>query len=252
MATILGITGAIGSGKSTFSEFLAAAEPHSAIYESREIITEVADQFNKALATELSFEVTDDDVEVINQAIIWLTELVNEQLHVEVSWTQLALTKHRLAMHPEFYEKLFLHLKNLREQPELASATISKENKEQFRPLLQWLGGYLVATVSKSIWFDEILRRIDRYDMDKKLIIINGLRYPADAEVVRVHEGLIITIERPSHTQDATDITEASRDLITADCTVTNTGTLSQLQAVAEQLVEDAMVSALKPTYRAG
>lgn len=250
MATILGITGAIGSGKSTFSEFLAAAEPHAAIYESREIITEVAEQFNKALASELHFEVADDDAEVINQAMIWLTELINEQLHVEVTWTQLALTKHRLAMHPEFYEKLFVHLKNLREQPALANARITKANKEQFRPLLQWLGGYLVAAVSKTIWFDEIFRRIDRYDMDKKLIIINGLRYPADAEMVRSNSGLIIGLERPGQDAELTDVTEASRNQIKPDCIVYNTGTLPQLKATAQQLVEDAMISALKPAYR--
>ncbi len=251
MATILGITGPIGSGKSTFSELLAMAEPHSVIYESGEVIIEIAEQFNKALASELSFEVADNDVDVINQALIWLTGVISEQLHKDIVWSQLALTKHRRAVHPEYYEKLFAYLKQLRAHPALANQHITKDNKATYRPLLQWLGGYLVATVSKTVWFDEIFRRIDRYDAGKKLIIINGLRYPTDAELVRSHSGFILTIERPTIQALADDITEASRSKITADSLILNNGTLDDLTQLARRVWDEASISRLQKLYKA-
>jgi cytidylate kinase len=250
MATIVGITGAIGSGKSTVSHFLTELEPQSALYESGLIIAELANAFNQALSSELSFEVAGNDVELINQALIWFTESINEQLGYNVTWNQLAITKHRLAAHPAYYDKILAYIQQLRANPQLATTRITPENKQDYRTLLQWLGGYLVATIKPTLWFDEIFRRVDRYDNDKRLVIINGLRYPSDAETVREHDGIIIEITRPSATiVDANDITEVERTKINADTTITNSGSLDDLKHIIERLWQDISISKLADTY---
>jgi energy-coupling factor transporter ATP-binding protein EcfA2 len=251
MAEVLGITGAIGSGKTTFATALASVEPRSSVYESGQIVIELANQFNQALASEMSFELAANDTELVNQALIWFCESIAEQLHQDVTWSQLALTAHRLAMHPQYYEKLFVYLKHAKADSTLVKQSINSSNKQQYRPLLQWLGGYLVATVGKTIWFDEIFRRIDRYDADKRLVIITGLRYPSDAHIVRQHNGRIIEVSRPGSKVRNGDITEANRADIVVDTTVINNGTLEQFTNLAERLYSDIVSNTLAKTYKA-
>lgn len=248
---VLGITGAIGSGKSTLSTMLAKNEPSHALYESRQIVSELAEDFNHALSGELAFETTSDPIELANQALIWFTEAIAERLHLNVTWNQLAITKQQLAAQPELFEKLLVYLDHVKADPNLLKSAITAENKATYRPLLQWIGGYLVAKLSPTIWFDEIFRRVLRFDSDKKLIIVNGLRYPNDAEVVKKHSGSIIEITRPGLADETNDITEASRAQITADCRVLNNGELGDLERLAEALWYDASISQLKPDYKA-
>jgi hypothetical protein len=249
MATILGITGAIGSGKTTISNFLAELEPQHAVYESGQVIAELADAFNQALTSELSFGIPTSDTELVNQTLIWFTEAINEQLHQDVTWNQLALTRHRLAVHEQHYEKLFAYLRDVRTTPDIATQTITKENKAAYRALLQWLGGYLVITISKTIWFDEIFRRVDLYDADKRLVIINGLRYPSDAETVSSRGGLIVEVTRPNLQSDTKDVTEAERSKIHPDTILINSGALEELKNITEKLWLDVSISQLAKEY---
>ena len=249
MATILGITGAIGSGKTTVSHMLAELEPSSTIYESGQLIAELADQFNQALVSELSFELPTSDTELVNQALMWFVEAINEQLHQDVTWNQLAITKHRLAVHPEQYEKLFAYLAAVKANPELAKRPITAENKADYRALLQWLGGYLVMAVSKTIWFDEIFRRVELHDSRTNLVIINGLRFLSDAEIVREHGGLIIGVQRPSIQADTHDITEQERFKIEADVVLINDDSIEKLQQKLYTFWQDSEVGASKKLY---
>lgn len=249
MASIIGITGTIGSGKTTLSNILAELEPEHAIYESGLIIAELADEFNKALTEQMSFELTQNNAELVNQTLVWFTESLNEKLHHNTTWNHLAITKHRLAAHSNQYTKLFEYLATVKKDPAVATRPITPENKATYRPLLQWLGGYLVMTVSKTLWFDEIFRRIRANDNKTKLIIINGLRFPTDADVVRAQGGHIIEITRPLKVQDPTDPTEASRNLIKPDITIKNDGTLKQLQALTALLHADLLAGTLHKDY---
>jgi len=228
---------------------LCTIEPNHATYESGEVIAEVAEDFNRALSGELAFETTSDNVELTNQALIWFIEAVSEKLHYEATWTQLAITKHQLAARPELFEKLFAYIETVKAQPGILDKRITAENKSTYRPLLQWLGGYLVAKTNDTIWYDEIFRRISLRDQDKKLVIIGGLRYPSDALSVRSHHGLIVGIERANHDADTTDVTESARSEIKPDIVIQNNGTLEQLEAVAAELVNDIITGKTKPEY---
>lgn len=251
MGQIIGITGAIGSGKSTLAALLCDTEPSHARYESGELIAEVAEDFNRALSGELAFETTTDSIELVNQALIWFIEAVSEKLHRELTWNQLAITKQQLAEHPELFEKMFTYIKTAQKHPEILDIPITSANKETYRPLLQWLGGYLVAKVGSTVWYDEIFRHINQRDTDKNLILIGGLRYPSDAEAVRKHGGIILSVQRPSIAADTTDITESSRELIEPDITILNTGSLDELRTVAEQLWNDLGAGKPQQNYNA-
>jgi energy-coupling factor transporter ATP-binding protein EcfA2 len=251
MATILGLTGAIGSGKTTLAQLLGELEPQHALYESGQLVAELANAFNQALLAELSFELPVPDAELVNQTLIWFVEAINEQLHREVTWNQLALSRHRLATHPEQYEKLFIYLQQVKAGPKLAKQPITTKNKEEYRPLLQWLGGYLALTISDDIWLDEIFRRIGLHEVNTRLIIVDGLRFPSDARIVREHSGLIVAIDRPGVVADNSDITEVKRADIIPDTVITNNGSLEQLREAAERLWLDASVSQLAGHYRA-
>jgi len=202
-------------------------------------VAEVADAFNQALRAEMTFEMTLGDIDLINQALIWLPDAISERLHFDTTWANIAIHKHDTLAHPELYDRLFSYLKTVQEKPELLDKIITAKNKSNYRDLLQWLGGYLVAKLSKTIWFDETIRRIELHDADKKLVIVGGVRYPNDAEVIAQNGGRIVAVTRPGHEQKNTDITEAQRSLIKPDITVANDGTLKDLRLVAERLWAD-------------
>jgi len=252
MGVLLGITGPIGHGKTTFTELLLRQEPSHTVYESREIISELADDFNHALSGELAFETTNDPIELINQSLIWFVEAINEKLHQNVTWTQLAITKRAVAANPELFEKALSYIESAKQRPEILETPITAENKATYRPLLQWIGGYLLAKINKTIWYDEIFRRIDLYDSDKNLVIVNGIRNASEADLVRSRGGVIIEITRPSQAvQDPNDITEISRREIKSDVQVLNNGTLAQLETLAETFWHDASISKITNQYSA-
>ena len=251
MGYILGITGAIGSGKSTLASLLTELESSHASYETSQLVGEVAEDFNRSLSGELAFETTTDTVELVNQALIWFVESISEKLHQEVTWNQLAITKHQIAAHPELFEKMFTYVDAAKQNPKLLDLRITADTKGDYRPLLQWLGGYLVARISDTVWYDELFRRIDLHDSDKSLVVIGGVRYPSDAACIREHNGLIVGIERPMHEADTTDITERERSGIKPDIIVANNGSIAELQHTAEQLWFDLGAGKMQSRYGA-
>jgi energy-coupling factor transporter ATP-binding protein EcfA2 len=239
MSELIGISGPIGSGKSTVAACLAAVQPDHAIYETWHVVAEIATAFNEALKAELAYETTDNPVDLANQVLIWLPDAISEHLHHDVVWNQLAFSKHDA------------YFDVVKKNPALLDTDITPETKESFRSLLQWLGNYLIAKLSKTIWYDELFRRIDMRDPTTSLVIVSGVRYPSDAEIIREHNGRVLTVERPGHKSNASDPTESQRNEIKPDCHLVNNGSQKDLQTIIETLWDDIAAGQLKTAYSA-
>ncbi len=244
---IVGLSGEIGSGKTTLADFLAAQSLQAGHWESWQVIAEVADR----LRTSGMPYPTAEDLDLINAWLQPLPKAVKEVAHRDIPYGTLHLTAERASENPEHYEKLFTHLHQVVSQPKLAHGEITAENKEAFRPLLQWLGGYLIEKSDEGLWYDEILRRIARQP-SLELATIGGVRFPGEARRIKAAHGWVVRIVRPDQARrDATDLTERKNEQIPVDCTVINNGTLLQLQACAKQLFKDLEKGHPEPNYTA-
>lgn len=246
---IVGITGSIGHGKTTLAEFLAGQTARHRHWESSDVVIEVAN----TLRHESSGHPAAGDIAGINAWLAPLSDIITACVHCPADFSQLALSETRLAAAPDEYRKLFDYLRQMADRPELQAMEISQANKQQFRSLLQWLGGYLVKHVNRGVWYDELVRRLRRAEASGvQLATVGGVRFPGDAERLRNAGGFIIAIERPGQeVPDAHDATERERQLITPDTTVINDGSLQQLRALAADLYRDLELRQLRPRYQA-
>ncbi|CAN5117757.1 hypothetical protein BH09PAT3_BH09PAT3_2570 [soil metagenome] len=246
---IAGITGSIGHGKTTFANLLADQCNAARHFESWELVAEVA----SALKDEQPLHPAPDDLDAVNEWLFPLADIVSFHVHTSIEFNDIKLTDARLAKHPEHYEKLFEYLQTIQHQPSLATLPITADSKEAFRPLLQWLGGYLVARAGSGVWYDEIVRRIAHLRTSGcDIVTIGGVRYPGDAERLRNAGAVIIDIQRPElPIQDLLDITERERTLIEPDCLVVNNGTLADLNTCAAVVYEDLSLRQLGDKYTA-
>jgi len=118
---------------------------------------------------------------------------------------------------------------------------------------LQWLGGYLINVVDPTIWFGELIHRIQA-EPGLDIATVSGLRYPAEAACIRQVSGYVVQIRRAGFNEaDKQDLTERKRDHIQPDAVVLNDGTLVQLRATAELIIKDleARRSIMGKIYRA-
>jgi hypothetical protein len=244
---IVGLTGSIGSGKTTFADYLAAQFKHAGHWESWQLVAEVA----TALREQPANHPSPTDIEAVNRWLEPLPQILKKHCHAEADFKQLKLSRSALENDPESYDKLLQYLALMQKQPQLQRVAITEQNKETLRPVLQWLGGHLAKTVGGEIWYKEIIRRI-RVEPDVELAIIGGVRFPADASEVKAADGYILRIDRPDiAVRDQQDITERERELILADATIYNNGDLQQLQACAKIVADDLKAGKLSQRYSA-
>lgn len=246
---IVGITGPIGHGKTTFAMTLDKLEPASRHFESWHVVAQVAEAWQAQLTTIPSPQ----DLDAINQWLHQLAPLVENYLHIPCTFDQLRITAEAVSSQPIMYDKLFTHLTTLSSQPELAHEPITEANKEVFRPLLQWLGGYLLAKVDSEIWYKEIVCQIrDAQARGATLCTVGGVRFLRDAAVLAQAGGVIVKIYRPDlQVADLKDPTERERDHIKTDSTIVNNGNLEELAKAAQHFYQDLVSKQLQPEYRA-
>lgn len=246
---IVGLTGPIGHGKTSFAAALAQHVPNTLHLESSMIIAEVANRMHKSLVT-----IPDPyNVDSLNGWLKFLPEILEDILGVSCSFDHLKLSSHAVELHPIEYQKLILHVENLQRNPHLAREDITIENKESYRPFLQWLGGYCVLHIDPTIWYNEIIRRINAVQkLGANLVIVGGLRFPSDANLLRTLGAHIVKIYRPGYLQnDMLDPTERERENIRSDCTVINNGTLEDFDECAQRFIEDLHKNKLQDLYKA-
>jgi len=244
---LLGLTGPIGHGKSTFAKAAALYETSYIHLESSMIIAEVANEFHKVMR-EVPMR---DNVESINEWLKSLPGILEKTVHAKCTFDQIKLDAERINKHPIEYLKLFLHIQNLASNPDLAKRKITKDNKETYRPFLQWLGGYLLRHVDDSIWYKEIVRRVKKAEEEGyKLCIVGGLRFPQDAVCLRQAGAIIIKVYRPDHLQyDMLDPTERERDNIKPDCIIISNGTIDDLNRCTKTVLDDLASYHLQKNY---
>jgi len=245
---LLGITGPIGHGKTTFADALAEQVSSVARFESFFVVAEVADAMHAALT-----DIPDPyDVGQLNQWLKSLPAILQGITGITCTYEQLKLEQADIDTHPIEYQKLILHVENLRRDPTLAKQKISRENKETYRPFLQWLGGYLVKKADKGVWYNELVRRVHQTEkQDIELSIVSGLRFPSDATILRAAGGKIVKVYRPSHLQnDRLDPTERERENIQPDTTVMSNGGVDDLKRFAAQFIKDLKANNLQHLYQ--
>lgn len=245
---IVGMTGPISHGKTTFANAIMELEPHTIHLESSLVIARVANAMHASLR-----QLPDPyDVQSLNSWLHALPAILQETVHSTCTFEQVRLDQNAIEQHPVEYQKLIMHVENLHRQPELAEKAINLENKETYRPFLQWLGGYLVKKVDPNIWFREIVRMIyDAQTTGAKICIIGGLRFPNDAAAIRHAGGIILKVYRPGHLQnDMLDPTERERDNITTDCTIMSNGTVDDVKRCARQVLDDITHNRLQVLYQ--
>ncbi len=245
---IVGFTGPINHGKTTAAKFLMAEEPSSKHIESREVISEVAMQLNKHFDPAM---VDPRDLTSINSWLFHLLDILPGVINVRPTFDQLEIRDHELDKSPEVFEKLYVYIDRLHDNPSMAKEPIDDETAEVHRPILQWLGGYLPTVLGETIWFDEVMRRVSAADESVKLYTIAGLRYPSDSASVRHHGGKIIEIIRPEYELgDQNDPTEARRSEIAADVVILNDGGLDDLKDIMKAVWQDLSTNRLRFEYR--
>jgi hypothetical protein len=245
---LIGMTGPIGHGKTTFADALEHLELQVRHLESSAVVIDVANAWQATL----NRPIDPYSVDELNEWIKELPKILRELLGVECSFEQIKLEQIDIQQHPVEYQKLIMHVEDLQRDFRKAHQVITKENKESYRPLLQWLGGFLVERVDQTIWFNEIARRIELARGEGcTLCIVGGLRYPSDATVVRQAGGIIVKLYRPAHLQnDMLDPTERERENIIVDCTIMSTGTPDDLAICAKLFLDDVKANNLQRTYQ--
>lgn len=252
---LVGLTGAIGHGKSTLAKALQQAHPTAINFETGQLVAKVANAWLSVMTDPLN----PSDLNALNQTIKLLIPIIKAELGVLVSEADLRIDEQTMIRHSQNMAKLFEFCQQTAANPKLSEQMITTSNKEQYRPLLQWLGGFLVQQVGTGIWFDQLIRQAYEADSVGKasnsggsLAIVPGVRFAADARIVRKNGGLIVLVSRPEHGEaDLNDPTESQRHQIIPDCTVINNGSIAQLQLLAAQLQDDLVNNKLRKLYTA-
>lgn len=242
---IVGMTGSIGSGKTTFGELLDQQTTHSRHWESWQIVAEVANGLRAQGSTPAP-----DDIEGINAWLAILPDLAQKVVLANLPPEACIVSLEKIHSAPTEYIKLLEYLSDVQGGATDGSTPITDINKEANRSILQWLGGYLFIHDGPGVWYKELLRRVDAAGDALELATIGCVRFPDDAKRVVAAGGVIIRVERGTEpAQDANDLTERDRSETVATTVVHNNGTIDELAAVAQTIWADLKAGSLQSEY---
>lgn len=247
---LLGITGAIGHGKTTLAKAFLRQVPNTQFAESYVLIGEVVNRMNQHYAT---IRPNVGNQAAVNAWLAKLPDILREVTHFQGQINPVVLPNPDLPEANTDFDKLNEYLSLAEQNHSLVTQPVTADSKETFRPFLQWIGSYVTKHISPTLWFDELVRQSKiAEDQDCQLFIIGGVRYPSDAEVIHNAGGKVIAIERPDVARwDATDQTEAFQSLVSTDSTVINDGLIGALDHIALDIWQDIYLDGLKPRYQA-
>jgi hypothetical protein len=252
--TLLGICGPISSGKSTFAEMLTSVDPdHSLHLESSGLVIELANTFNRALTErQAELNIATDLISLGNELIGALLPQLSVMADKKLNLEQIAINPADLEEHPDWYEKLFVYLRQAQQMPTILEQHLNAENKSNYRPLLQWIGGYFLYRLDdRLLWYKELLRRANSAGPEVKLVVLTAVRHPAEAEFVQNEGGKVLQIVRPGLLSDTSDVTERQVREIMPDVIISNDNTLGAFQKTAQKVFSDITDGKLKPSYSA-
>lgn len=118
---------------------------------------------------------------------------------------------------------------------------LTRENKDEHRAVLMWLGINLRDLVTQDYWANEIDRRIERAS-DEPLITASGVRFPEDTAPIFRRSGIIVEVTSKRVSSDD-DPTNAKRDLIQPDTIVHNDSSIEAVEVMMNLLRRDLIDS---------
>ena len=113
-----------------------------------------------------------------------------------------------------------------------------EENKEHFRPMLQWWGSDFRRHYNgESYWLDKMLAKMQTI-AGKEVLVVTDVRYPNEAELVKKAGGIMIRVDRRTGLEDAHSSENLLDDFDGFDYRLTNNGTLFDLKEKVSRIVD--------------
>ncbi|MDB5184483.1 MAG: hypothetical protein JWN38_291 [Candidatus Saccharibacteria bacterium] len=248
---IIAIGGQIGSGKTTLAEMLCDINASQTLHlETSAVVVELAEHFN-ALLTGFDFQAPRAQlVSNTNDALIAFMAYLQPMTFQELDLRDVQLDQAEMIAEPEWYAKLFAYYDRVAENPALINTPISSRNKDDYRPLLQWIGGFFLHRIDPLLWYKELMRRIHEFGDDITLVALTAVRTPAEADYIKSQGGVVCIIERDLPDADRSDVTERHVSEIVPDIRVINNRGLPELQALAQNLYGDILAANTISEYR--
>ena len=115
----------------------------------------------------------------------------------------------------------------------------AKKNPE-VRRLLQKLGTEVGRDmIYEDVWADIMARKVDALHAEGKDVVVTGVRFPNEVDMVRGVYGKAVWIERPTAGETSSHASESSVSAEDFDVVIHNTGTLDDLYVMVDLLAGD-------------
>lgn len=137
------------------------------------------------------------------------------------------------------------HLKEMILNAGLCTADELWGKKTDFsRLMLQKIGTEIIRKqVDPNFWIKKMIEEINMWkesNPDNLTIVIDDVRFINEAEMIKMFNGIVIHIMRPTNQEDKEEnkhLSETEQDLILSDFEIINDGSLDELQQKTEEIL---------------